>query len=85
MDQKITFLLLPQTRQEYQVLQGSLINAHYVKRGKTISSRKLRYQALTVDARAVDYRSMGFVTEVKDQVWNTSINPHVTEVQIITL
>lgn len=65
------FLLSSQTRQEYQVLQGSVINAKYVKRGKTISSRKLRYHASTVDASAVDYRSMGFVTEVKDQVGNS--------------
>ncbi|XP_075895350.1 digestive cysteine proteinase 2 [Nelusetta ayraudi] len=55
------------TRQEYQVLQGSVMNAQHVKRGKTISSRKLRYHASTVEASAVDYRSMGFVTEVKDQ------------------
>lgn len=72
---QLNSLLFLQTRQEYQVLQGSIINAHYVKRGKTISSRKLRYHAVTVDASAVDYRSMGFVTEVKDQVGNNSIYP----------
>lgn len=76
---QLTSLIFPQTRQEYQVLQGSIINAHHVKRGKTISSRKLRYHASTVDASAVDYRSMGFVTEVKDQVGNTSIHPQVPE------
>lgn len=81
---QLNSLLFPQTRQEYQVLQGSIINAQYVKRGKTISSRKLRYHALTVDASAVDYRSMGFVTEVKDQVGNTSIPPEVAKIQTTT-
>lgn len=68
---RFSSLLYSQTRQEYQVLQGSVMNAQHVKRGKTISSRKLRYHASTVEASAVDYRSMGFVTEVKDQVGNS--------------
>ncbi|XP_061594016.1 procathepsin L [Cololabis saira] len=55
------------TRQEYQVLQGAMINAHFVKRGKDVSARRLRYNARRSDARSVDYRRMGFVTEVKDQ------------------
>lgn len=40
----------------------------FVKRGKTISSRKLRNHAKKLDALTVDYRLLGYVTEVKDQV-----------------
>uniref|UniRef100_A0A3Q1IRV0 Cathepsin 12 n=1 Tax=Anabas testudineus TaxID=64144 RepID=A0A3Q1IRV0_ANATE len=55
------------TRQEYQLLQGSRINAQFVKRGKTVSAKRLRVNAAKVDASVVDYRQMGYVTEVKDQ------------------
>ncbi|XP_054458258.1 procathepsin L [Anoplopoma fimbria] len=55
------------TRQEYQVLQGAVINSQFVKRGKTASSKKLRHNAKKFDAYVVDYRNMGYVTEVKDQ------------------
>ncbi|KAK2835838.1 hypothetical protein Q5P01_016322 [Channa striata] len=55
------------TRQEYQVLQGAMIDAHFVKRGKTISARTLHYNARKLNAQVVDYRKRGYVTEVKDQ------------------
>lgn len=57
-----------QTRQEYQVLQGAMIDAQFVKRGKTVSPRKLRANARKLDSWFVDYRNTGYVTEVKDQV-----------------
>lgn len=59
---------LMQTKVEYEVLQGARINAQFAKRGKTSSARRLRDAAKKVDASAVDYRNMGYVTEVKDQV-----------------
>ncbi|XP_071751754.1 digestive cysteine proteinase 2 isoform X2 [Centroberyx gerrardi] len=55
------------TRQEYQVLQGAMINAQFVKRGKNVSARRLRHNAEKLGALTVDYRAMGYVTEVKDQ------------------
>ncbi|KAM7388560.1 hypothetical protein PAMP_024727 [Pampus punctatissimus] len=55
------------TRQEYQVLQGAFINAQFVKRGKTASAQWLRNNAKKLDTWFVDYRNMGYVTEVKDQ------------------
>ncbi|CAL8256096.1 unnamed protein product [Merluccius merluccius] len=55
------------SRQEYQVLQGAMINAHFAKRGKTVSPRKLRQNAQRMSVVGVDYRAMGYVTEVKDQ------------------
>ncbi|XP_034036352.1 cathepsin L1 isoform X2 [Thalassophryne amazonica] len=55
------------TRQEYQVLQGAFMNAQFAKRGKNTSARKLRENARKLDAWAVDYRNMGYVTAVKDQ------------------
>lgn len=57
-----------QTQQEYRVLQGAKMNAQFVKRGKEVSARRLRNIARHLDGYAVDYRNMGFVTEVKDQV-----------------
>lgn len=45
-----------------------MIDAQFVKRGKTVSSRKLRHNAKKLDGRFVDYSKMGYVTEVKDQV-----------------
>lgn len=45
-----------------------MIDAQFVKRGKTASSRKLRNNAKKLDGWFVDYRKMGYVTEVKDQV-----------------
>ncbi|XP_036969326.1 procathepsin L isoform X2 [Acanthopagrus latus] len=55
------------TSREFRVLQGARINAQFVKRGKIVSSRRLRHNARMLDAKAVDYSKMGFVTEVKDQ------------------
>ncbi|XP_010789462.1 cathepsin L1 [Notothenia coriiceps] len=55
------------TRQEFRVLQGAVIDSQFVKRGKTVSSRSLRNAAKKLDALVVDYRKMGYVTEVKDQ------------------
>uniref|UniRef100_A0AAV2KSI1 Peptidase C1A papain C-terminal domain-containing protein n=1 Tax=Knipowitschia caucasica TaxID=637954 RepID=A0AAV2KSI1_KNICA len=55
------------TRNEYQVLQGAIIDAQFVKRGKTVSARRLRSNARKLDQYFVDYRNTGFVTEVKDQ------------------
>lgn len=57
-----------QTKQEYQTLQGARINARFAKRGKEISARRLRINARHLDGYLVDYRNMGYVTEVKDQV-----------------
>lgn len=45
-----------------------MIDSQFVKRGKTASSRRLRYNAKKLAAHVVDYRQMGYVTEVKDQV-----------------
>uniref|UniRef100_A0A8C7Y0T4 Cathepsin 12 n=1 Tax=Oryzias sinensis TaxID=183150 RepID=A0A8C7Y0T4_9TELE len=55
------------TGQEYRVLQGAVMNAQFVKRGKEVSARRLRYNARKSEAGFVDYRNMGYVTEVKDQ------------------
>ncbi|XP_037324642.2 procathepsin L [Pungitius pungitius] len=55
------------TRQEFRVLQGAVIDSQYAKRGKTASSRRLRNNAKKLGAYVVDYRQMGYVTEVKDQ------------------
>ncbi|XP_056269929.1 procathepsin L [Pseudoliparis swirei] len=55
------------TEQEYQVLQGAVIDAQFAKRGKTASGRRLRANAKKLGSYFVDYRNMGYVTEVKDQ------------------
>lgn len=57
-----------QTAQEFQILQGAMIDAQLAKRGKTVASRKLRNSAKKFDGMVIDYRQMGYVTEVKDQV-----------------
>lgn len=45
-----------------------MIDAQFVKRGKTVSARRLHNNAKKLDAWFVDYRNLGYVTEVKDQV-----------------
>ncbi|XP_053717615.1 procathepsin L [Synchiropus splendidus] len=55
------------TRQEYQFLQGAMINVNFAKRGKTVSARWLRSMAKKLKAKTVDYRNLGYVTEIKDQ------------------
>uniref|UniRef100_A0A667ZIC2 Cathepsin 12 n=1 Tax=Myripristis murdjan TaxID=586833 RepID=A0A667ZIC2_9TELE len=46
---------------------GAMMNAQFVRRGKNASARKLRHNAEKLGAHLVDYRAMGYVTEVKDQ------------------
>ncbi|XP_028300170.1 cathepsin L1 isoform X2 [Gouania willdenowi] len=55
------------TKQEYQFLQGAPINAQFAHRGREVSARRLRNNARMLDGWFVDYRNMGYVTEVKDQ------------------
>ncbi|XP_076009744.1 digestive cysteine proteinase 2 [Genypterus blacodes] len=55
------------TKEEFQVLQGAMIDAQFVKRGKNVSARRLRHNAVRLGAAAVDHRQAGYVTEVKDQ------------------
>ncbi|KAG7467762.1 cathepsin L1-like [Solea senegalensis] len=55
------------TGQEYQVMQGAMMDARFVKRGPTASAQRLRNNAKNLDATFVDYRNLGYVTEVKDQ------------------
>ena len=45
-----------------------MIDSEFVKRGRTVSGRRLRYNARKLNAQRIDYRNMGYVTEVKDQV-----------------
>lgn len=45
-----------------------MIDAQIAKRGKTVAARKLRHIAKKFDGMVIDYRQMGYVTEVKDQV-----------------
>lgn len=44
------------------------MDARFAKRGQTVSARRLHYHAKKLGATFVDYRKMGYVTEVKDQV-----------------
>ncbi|KAG5276184.1 hypothetical protein AALO_G00128910 [Alosa alosa] len=55
------------THQEYKRLLGAKINIQNAKRGKDVSPRKLRAGAKRLGLATVDYRTMGYVTEVKDQ------------------
>ncbi|KAM6962915.1 digestive cysteine proteinase 2 [Aplochiton taeniatus] len=57
------------TREEYQHLQGALINTNIqgARRGKNASAQRLRANAQRFGSKSVDYRTMGYVTEVKDQ------------------
>lgn len=45
-----------------------MIDAQFVKRERIVSAERLRNNAKKLDAWFVDYRTMGYVTEVKDQV-----------------
>ncbi|XP_076880908.1 digestive cysteine proteinase 2 [Brachyhypopomus gauderio] len=54
-------------RQEFNQLQGAKINSKTAKRGKNASARKLRIHAKRLGRSSVDYRPLGYVTEVKDQ------------------
>lgn len=60
-----------------------MIDARFVKRGKTASAQQLRHNAQKLDAWSVDYRNMGYVTEVKDQV-RLTLNSHKISVHHIT-
>lgn len=64
-------------------MQGAVIDSQFVKRGKTVSSRSLRNAAKRLDAMVVDYRNMGYVTEVKDQVRHFSFMFYVFHVDRI--
>lgn len=57
---------------EYSQLQGAKVNGNAYKKGKTGNARKLRYHARKLSLTSVDYRQMGYVTEIKDQVRFTS-------------
>ncbi|XP_026861293.2 cathepsin L1 isoform X1 [Electrophorus electricus] len=54
-------------RQEYKQLQGAKINSKTARNGKTVSAWKLRLHAKKLRKSSVDYRPLGYVTEVKDQ------------------
>lgn len=58
---------------EYRQLQGARINSNVARLGKTASAQRLRYLSRRLKASAVDYRTMGYVTEVKDQVRFSSL------------
>ncbi|XP_062869412.1 procathepsin L [Trichomycterus rosablanca] len=55
------------TRMEFRQLLGAKVNGNMKNKAKIISARKLRYYARKVRKSKVDYRPMGYVTEVKDQ------------------
>ncbi|KAK3533776.1 hypothetical protein QTP70_027345, partial [Hemibagrus guttatus] len=55
------------TRLEYQHLLGAKVNVNGYKKKKTDNAAKLRYHAKKLRRTSVDYRQMGYVTEVKDQ------------------
>ncbi|XP_066503218.1 digestive cysteine proteinase 2 [Hoplias malabaricus] len=55
------------TKIEYEQLQGAKINSNVKRTGKVASAKKLRHDAQKRGSNLVDYRTMGYVTEVKDQ------------------
>ncbi|XP_069047746.1 digestive cysteine proteinase 2 [Lepisosteus oculatus] len=55
------------TKEEYKILQGTNIYNKPRKVGKKDSALKLRVAAKRLNAVRVDYRTMGYVTRVKDQ------------------
>ncbi|XP_060735510.1 procathepsin L [Tachysurus vachellii] len=55
------------TRLEYKQLLGASVNLNVHKVEKTANAETLRYNAQNLGYTSVDYRMMGYVTEVKDQ------------------
>ncbi|KAM9461482.1 digestive cysteine proteinase 2 [Clarias gariepinus] len=55
------------TRLEYNQLLGAKVKGNAYKKGKTANARKLRYHAQSLRLTSIDYRQMGYVTEIKDQ------------------
>ncbi|MBN3321256.1 CATL1 protein, partial [Atractosteus spatula] len=55
------------TKEEYKILQGTNIYNKPRKVGKRDSALKLRAAAKRLNAVRIDYRTMGYVTRVKDQ------------------
>ncbi|XP_023682543.2 digestive cysteine proteinase 2 [Paramormyrops kingsleyae] len=55
------------TQQEYRQLQGTMVDRWTVKPGKTVSAAKLRAAAKKKKFNDIDYRTLGYVTPVKDQ------------------
>ncbi|KAG9266630.1 procathepsin L isoform X1 [Astyanax mexicanus] len=54
-------------KMEYKQLQGANINARLKRTGKIASAKKLHFHAKKLRSLKVDYRTLGYVTEVKDQ------------------
>lgn len=57
-----------QTQMEYKSLLGAPINGPVNRKGKVASAQMLRSNASRLRSTNVDYRALGYVTEVKDQV-----------------
>ncbi|XP_036442873.1 cathepsin L1-like [Colossoma macropomum] len=55
------------TKAEYKRLQGAKINSKVKRKGMVASANALRNYAKRLRASTLDYRTMGYVTEVKDQ------------------
>ncbi|KAF5898538.1 cathepsin L1-like [Clarias magur] len=51
----------------YNQLLGAKVKGNAHKKGKTANARKLRNHAQRLRLTSVDYRQMGYVTEIKDQ------------------
>ncbi|MBN3310934.1 CATL protein, partial [Amia calva] len=56
-----------QNQEEYKRLQGSQINSQARRNSPIVSPHKLRVAASKLNVARVDYRAMGYVTNVKDQ------------------
>ncbi|XP_056614235.1 procathepsin L [Triplophysa dalaica] len=55
------------TQMEYKSLLGAPINGPVNRKGKVASAQTLRSNASRLRSTNVDYRALGYVTEVKDQ------------------